>query len=432
MLDLMTFKDELSLIIDTMAKSVVTEIYTAAQKVSLNKQNPEAEKRLAALVDCLCVEAVEKILKMVELAVVKNQESPGPVLKEAKCEGGAQLTPALGQTYVLLFKNADASSRCVFMPVQSCVQTPGEIHLRDAAAEALPPSTDSSPFLHTQSDLPDHQYARPSSQMLPEGVGVSTRRSRKRQGSRWMKTSDKPTEGLDWSHACSLCRMLFPNAERLSDHHRKSHPVCSVCGTLFTGVLKLRQHEISEHGLLPFTCNYCPKRFNHKAHRDLHVKTRHTGEKTCQCDICGKGYACISVMKTHRLTHFDKAFICSICGKSFYHACHLTRHKMVHQDERPHRCPTCGRGFTQAANLRSHQVIHSGERELCSICGKRYRCLRNHLISKHSDELPLTQTVISCNVCGKKFPTPHSSKFTRGATPARGPLAATSVGRATV
>lgn len=203
--------------------------------------------------------------------------------------------------------------------------------------------------------------------------------------------------------------MLFPSTERLNDHEKAAHPACAVCGAEFTGVLKLREHEMKEHGLLPYACGYCAKRFNHKAHRDLHVKARHTGEKSCHCDICGKGYACISVLKTHRMTHFDKTFICDICGKSFYHACHLTRHKLVHQDTRPHRCNVCGKGFTQAVNLRSHQAIHTGERQLCSVCGKSYRCLKNHVISKHShelpaDELPAAGTIVTCDVCDKKFP----------------------------
>ncbi|XP_035519638.1 zinc finger protein 239-like, partial [Morone saxatilis] len=252
---------------------------------------------------------------------------------------------------------------------------------------------------------PDHEYARPSS---PAEGGVSARRSRKQHGGRRDRAGAcEPAP----PRQCPHCQMLFPNAERLADHERKSHPLCSVCGAAFTGVLRLREHEIKEHGLLPYACDYCPKRFNHKAHRDLHVKARHTGEKTCRCDICGKGYSCVSVLKTHRMTHFDKTFICDVCGKSFYHACHLTRHKLVHQDVRPYRCSTCGKGFTQAANLRSHQAVHTGERQLCSVCGKSYRCLKNHVISKHShelpaDQLPATDAVVACEACGKKFLNP--------------------------
>lgn len=45
MVDLITFKNEVTLIVNNLAKAVVTEIFTAAEKVSLNKQNPETEVR---------------------------------------------------------------------------------------------------------------------------------------------------------------------------------------------------------------------------------------------------------------------------------------------------------------------------------------------------------------------------------------------------
>uniref|UniRef100_H3D770 C2H2-type domain-containing protein n=2 Tax=Tetraodon nigroviridis TaxID=99883 RepID=H3D770_TETNG len=230
---------------------------------------------------------------------------------------------------------------------------------------------------------------------------------------------------------CSQCGRFFPNSERLADHCRKSHPVCSVCRAVFTGVLKLREHKIKVHGVLPFACDHCTKSFNHKAHRDLHVKVHHTGEKSCHCDICGKGYASAGMLKTHRLTHSDKTFVCDVCGRSFYHFCHLTRHKLVHRDVRPYRCDTCGRGFTQAENLRSHRVVHSGERQLCSICGKKYRFLKNHVIRKHGQGLPAHElpTAITCQDCGRKFPNPSQLRLHQRSTRPRSPPAGTSAGR---
>lgn len=41
----MTFRNELTLVVNNLAKAVVTEIFTAAEKVSLDKQNPETEVR---------------------------------------------------------------------------------------------------------------------------------------------------------------------------------------------------------------------------------------------------------------------------------------------------------------------------------------------------------------------------------------------------
>ncbi|XP_018517687.2 zinc finger protein interacting with ribonucleoprotein K [Lates calcarifer] len=435
MVDLMTFKSEVAFIVNNLAKAVVAEIFTAAEKVSLNKQNPETEEKLGALVDSLCGEAVEKIVEVVELAAVKQEETGGErrgrPQSEESCEDGGGEHPPTEQTYILVYGSAAIDSRCVLVSVQSGADGDGEgkTSSTEGTGEVMTPhDKHSSPSPPPQADFPDHEYARPSSPppgaAAAEEGGVCAARSRKQRRGRRKRDTD-PTETSE-TEQCSQCGMLFPNTERLSDHHRKSHPVCSVCGTSFTGILKLREHEIREHGLLPYTCDYCPKRFNHKAHRDLHVKARHTGEKSCHCDICGKGYSCISVLKTHRMTHFDKTFICDVCGKSFYHACHLTRHKLVHQDVRPYQCSTCGKGFTQAANLRSHQAIHTGERQLCSVCGKSYRCLKNHVISKHShelpaDELPARDAIITCEVCGKKFPNPsqfrvHQRSHTGGET----------------
>ncbi|XP_026166004.1 zinc finger protein 708-like isoform X1 [Mastacembelus armatus] len=430
MVDLVAFRSEVTFIVNNLAKAVMTEVFTAAEKVSLTKQSLETEEKLGAVVDGLCVDAVEKILKMVDLAAAKQEDTGRPQCEDSSDvvktqttageDGGGQCPPT-EQTYVLVYGSTAVDSKCLLVSLQSTAHANGENKTCDAAVEVThlqKEPTSSSPT--AQADFPDHEYARSS--LPPPGTatdrvgGVPAGRSRKQSCSRRKNDTITATaETTETHHECSQCGMLFPNTERLSDHRKKSHPVCSFCGALFTGILKLREHEIKEHGLLPYTCDYCPKRFNHKAHRNLHVKARHTGEKTCHCDICGKGYSCISVLKTHKMTHFEKTFICDVCGKSFYHACHLTRHKLVHQEVRPYQCSICGKGFTQAANLRSHQVIHTGERQLCSICGRSFRCLRNHVISKHSHELPANElpardTIITCEICGKRFPNPSQFK----------------------
>ncbi|XP_026046388.1 zinc finger protein 708-like isoform X1 [Astatotilapia calliptera] len=413
MADLSTFRNEVALVVNSLARAVVTEIFSAVEGAYLNRQSLEAEEKLGALVEHLCFEAVEKILKLVNLSVMKSGENVGQmhdgsddVSETAGGEGGGGAPfPPSEQTYILVYENAAADSQCVLVSLESHANGGNE-----STCDVTGQGTELSPSSSApQAD--DHEYARstsPPSSSASAAVGGVRKRPRGRRKRARIVVSGEATE----THLqCSHCAMLFPNSERLADHEKKAHPACSVCGLRFTGVLKLREHELKKHGLLPYICDFCPKRFNHKAHRDLHVKARHTGEKSCHCDICGKGYACVSVLKTHRITHFDKSFICDVCGKGFYHACHLTRHKLVHQEVRPFRCPTCGKGFTQAANLRSHQATHTGERQLCSICGKSFRCLKNHVISKHShelpaDELPAVDAIVSCEVCGKKFPNP--------------------------
>ncbi|XP_060943557.1 zinc finger protein 45-like isoform X2 [Limanda limanda] len=385
MVDLITFKAQVKIIVNNLTQTLMAQIYTAAEKTTLNIQSPKAQ--------------------MVEAAVDQQEETPGDQrdpsqsdVMETQIHQGANA--GVEQTYILVYESAavDPPERLPD-PLQGGAQAAGEDRSTEVPGGVMT-LTDSAP---------DHEYAQASSPppgppAAGEGPAAHSREQRHRRREKDTTTTQSP----EIHHQCSQCRRLFPNSERLSAHRRKSHPACSVCRQQFTGVLKLREHERREHGLLPHACDFCPKRFNHTAHRNLHVKARHTGEKSCHCDVCGRGFSCVSVLKTHRVTHFDKTFICDICGKSFHHACHLTRHELVHQDERPHRCSHCGRGFTQAANLRSHQAVHTGERQLCSVCGRSYRCLKNHVISKHSHELPADQLPardsVTCEVCGKKFP----------------------------
>ncbi|XP_074503324.1 uncharacterized protein LOC141774507 [Sebastes fasciatus] len=492
MADLTTLKNDLTLIVSNLAEAVMTEMFTAKEKVSLRKQNPKTEEKLKKLVDSLCVQAVDKILKMVKppgslkdpsgdlnlkdpLGGLKDppgglkdppgglkdppggrknppRDRKGPsgdckgppgdrkgppgdrkgtagdlkgppesdesskcLVKATEGGGGGGGRPPSGQTYFMFYRNAAADSKFVLVPLPNHANA-------NANGENKPVSTlhnkRSTSTPSPQADFPDHEYARPppGTASSVEG-GVSAGRRKKRPCSRRPKKAPSRSlkEPTGSPCQCSQCGMMFPNAERLSDH-QKSHPTCSVCGATFRGILRLRQHTIKEHGLLPYNCDYCHKTFNHKAHRDLHVKARHTGEKTCHCDICGKGYSCVSLLKTHKMTHFEKTFVCDVCGKSFYHACHLKRHKLVHREVRPYQCSTCGKGFNQAANLRSHEVIHTGEKPLCSICGKSYRSLRNHVISKHPHELPADElsagdAIITCEVCGRTFASPSQFKI---------------------
>lgn len=203
--------------------------------------------------------------------------------------------------------------------------------------------------------------------------------------------------------------------------------MCRHCGALFSAIIDLRDHERHVHQVVerPYSCDYCEKTFSHKPHRDRHHRL-HRGERMFQCEICGKAYTTISQLKTHKQTHTEKSFICDICGNGFYQSGHLTRHKLVHEDVKPFRCDTCGKGFTQAEGLKNHQMTHTDERELCPICGKSYRNLKQHMINKHAEELPPEDArrkhkKYTCEVagCSKKFLYPSLLNLHKKRTHAR-------------
>ncbi|MED6291997.1 hypothetical protein CHARACLAT_029230 [Characodon lateralis] len=423
MADLAAVRSQVALIVSSLAQMLLTGVGTAAGELSNNPES-QAEEKLGAAADRLCLEAVDKILKILKANMTRQEEtvreappSPddtcGKLMKTQTGEGedAGVHDPSTDHTYILLYRSTAGESRSLLVALQSTNSADGEN--KTSSSDSMVEKTQLHPrFSSPSSPTNDHAYAQPSAPPPDAASAAEVRVRTKHCSWRRQKTVKVSVE----THLqCSRCSKLFPSAERLADHEKKSHPLCSVCGTMFTGILKLREHEIKEHGLLPYGCNYCPKRFNHKTHRDLHVKAHHTREKCCHCDICGKGYSCISVLKTHRMTHFNKTFVCEVCGKAFYHTSHLTRHKLVHQEVRPYSCSTCGKGFTQAANLRSHQATHTRERQLCFVCGKNFRCLRNHIISKHSHELPASalpaaDAIINCEMCGKKFPNPSQYK----------------------
>lgn len=52
MVDITTLRSEVTAIVNNLAKAVVAEIFTAAEKLSLNRQKPEAEVRSRLTANC--------------------------------------------------------------------------------------------------------------------------------------------------------------------------------------------------------------------------------------------------------------------------------------------------------------------------------------------------------------------------------------------
>ncbi|NWV17669.1 ZN107 protein, partial [Origma solitaria] len=74
--------------------------------------------------------------------------------------------------------------------------------------------------------------------------------------------------------------------------------------------------------------------------------------------LCWEGSQSSNVAVPEQLQNREKAFSCSERGISFGRSHHLTRHKMTHTGERPCECGVCGKGFIERYQLIRHHLIH--------------------------------------------------------------------------
>ncbi|XP_041861627.1 gastrula zinc finger protein xFG20-1 isoform X2 [Melanotaenia boesemani] len=140
-----------------------------------------------------------------------------------------------------------------------------------------------------------------------------------------------------------------------------------------------------------FTCQICNRTFFHKGTLTHHMKSH----KSNFCNICKQhfphrykfnSHTCVPPVPTRRVSNS-----CELCGKTFANPSALRIHYVVHTGEKPYRCSMCGKGFTQKGNLKCHLRIHTGERPFhCVKCGKNFTQkvnLNHHLMAHLNHEV---------------------------------------------
>lgn len=119
------------------------------------------------------------------------------------------------------------------------------------------------------------------------------------------------------THVCQVCGKECIGKKRLHNHMQRKHPKgqkfenCEECGKEIP-TTQMKSHVYAEHKMAAykFQCDYCPKRFDTKAHIRVHLR-KHTKARPYLCRGCGKHFRDLMITKKHiRLEHAADFSLC--------------------------------------------------------------------------------------------------------------------------
>ncbi|OAD54282.1 hypothetical protein WN48_08115 [Eufriesea mexicana] len=216
---------------------------------------------------------------------------------------------------------------------------------------------------------------------------------------------------------------------------------CQQCLKSFSSNHQLVQHIRVHTGEKPYKCSYCDRRdIGTHAHTYTHIHTHthiHTGERPYKCHLpdCGRAFIQLSNLQQHLRNHDaqverakNRPFHCNICGKGFATESSLRTHtsKRPSKKELQQRvvfqqhaaliggpnatsCPVCHKLFLGGEALMEH-MKHTHKDPNASgvaMCGKHYvneGSLRKHLACHpETSQLSTSLRMWPCSVCQAVF-----------------------------
>ncbi|XP_077022532.1 zinc finger protein 7-like [Tamandua tetradactyla] len=198
------------------------------------------------------------------------------------------------------------------------------------------------------------------------------------------------------SHICNELGTSGNLDRKFSENQRDSTDQtsenCDMCGRSFRSTSHIALHWKINTQKEPNQCQDCQKKRPYSLQGKL--QTNCHGDKTYECEECGKVFRLCSQFNQHQIIHTgEKPFKCIECGKTFSLSTNLAQHQRIHTGEKPYRCEKCGKAFDHISSLINHQIIHTKERPCgCHECGKAFiqQSQLNRHQQTHTGERPYT------------------------------------------
>ncbi|KAH8395620.1 hypothetical protein KR222_003714, partial [Zaprionus bogoriensis] len=198
--------------------------------------------------------------------------------------------------------------------------------------------------------------------------------------------------------------------------------ICDSCGDGFVAKNKLILHQLNHN--VNNECPFCQKLFGDRSGLTRHIRI-HISERNHACPHCSKAFTEKVFLKRHiQLMHEKRQwkYKCPHCQKSFSRKSNFLYHVNIHFGDRPFLCNACSCMFETDELLELHKGIHQGRKpwqdELeiemdRAITGSESANTIN--LADEANALDLgessasdcgpspSQTLNSCDICGRKF-----------------------------
>jgi hypothetical protein len=203
---------------------------------------------------------------------------------------------------------------------------------------------------------------------------------------------------------CKECPKAFQTRYLRAIHVYKEHLIiiydCKDCDKVFKTSASLRQHKLG-HGKSLHQCGTCPKAYRRRTILLQHIKTKHENIRLA-CQDCDKTFTSLSGLHHHKTTiHLNKLFKCKVCYKICKNITCLQTHINFKHLNRTFQCEKCSKIYLRKDDF----IVHYQSKHLhivfaCQDCEKVFTSRSG--LTFHNTRIHL-KILHQCEQCPKTF-----------------------------